>query len=114
MGTVVQWNIRGLRSNFEELKLLLNLSQLLLWPCRSAGLVRGLCHPGVPLPQCGSPKGRLPSSSEMETVFYEIFLNTCLHAAVATINLEKTLTVCSLYLPSNTPVSKLSLAELFE
>ncbi|GFO46768.1 RNA-directed DNA polymerase from mobile element jockey [Plakobranchus ocellatus] len=43
-------------------------------------------------------------------------LSTFLHAAAATskISLEKTLTVCSLYLPPNTPVSKLSLAELFE
>ncbi|GFO24774.1 RNA-directed DNA polymerase from mobile element jockey [Plakobranchus ocellatus] len=39
---------------------------------------------------------------------------TGLHAAAATISLEKTLTVCSLYLPPNSPVSKLSLAELFE
>ncbi|GFO06911.1 RNA-directed DNA polymerase from mobile element jockey [Plakobranchus ocellatus] len=38
----------------------------------------------------------------------------CLHAAAATISLEKTLIICFLYLLPNTPVSKLSLAELFE
>ncbi|GFO19421.1 RNA-directed DNA polymerase from mobile element jockey [Plakobranchus ocellatus] len=48
------------------------------------------------------------------TRFSEIYLETGLHAVAATINLEKTLTVCSLYLPPNSPVSKLSLAELFE
>ncbi|GFO24194.1 RNA-directed DNA polymerase from mobile element jockey [Plakobranchus ocellatus] len=43
-----------------------------------------------------------------------IVLNTGLHATAATVNLEKTLTVCSLYLPPNTPVSKVFLVELFE
>ncbi|GFO49476.1 RNA-directed DNA polymerase from mobile element jockey [Plakobranchus ocellatus] len=48
------------------------------------------------------------------TCFSEIDLRTGLHAAAATISLEKTLTACSLYLPPNSQVSKLSLAELFE
>ncbi|GFO13724.1 RNA-directed DNA polymerase from mobile element jockey [Plakobranchus ocellatus] len=48
------------------------------------------------------------------TRFLEIDLKTGLHAAAATICLEKILTICSLYLPPNSPVSKLSLAELFE
>ncbi|GFO07076.1 RNA-directed DNA polymerase from mobile element jockey [Plakobranchus ocellatus] len=46
--------------------------------------------------------------------FSEIGLKTGLHAAATTISLEKPLTVCSLYLPPNSPVSKLSLAELIE
>ncbi|GFO19416.1 RNA-directed DNA polymerase from mobile element jockey [Plakobranchus ocellatus] len=54
----------------------------------------------------GQPKGG--------TCISEIDLKTGLHAAAATISLEKTLTVCSLYLPPNSPVSKLFLAELFE
>ncbi|GFO29613.1 hypothetical protein PoB_005611800 [Plakobranchus ocellatus] len=42
--------------------------------------------------------------------FSEIDLKTGVHAAAATISLEKTLTVCSLYLPPNSTVSKLSQA----
>ncbi|GFN74210.1 dimethylaniline monooxygenase [n-oxide-forming] [Plakobranchus ocellatus] len=55
-----------------------------------------------------------PPHQKRNTRFSEIDLKTGLHAAAATISLEKTLTVCSLYLPPNSPVSKLSLAELFE
>ncbi|GFN94993.1 hypothetical protein PoB_002149900 [Plakobranchus ocellatus] len=44
--------------------------------------------------------------------FSDIVLYTGLHAAAATISVEKTLTVYSLYLPSNTQVLKFSLPEL--
>ncbi|GFN92578.1 RNA-directed DNA polymerase from mobile element jockey [Plakobranchus ocellatus] len=66
------------------------------------------------LPQGGSPGGEAALLIRNGTRFSEIDLKTGLHAAAATISLEKTLTVCSLYLPPNSPVSKLSLAELFE
>ncbi|GFN84619.1 RNA-directed DNA polymerase from mobile element jockey [Plakobranchus ocellatus] len=48
------------------------------------------------------------------TGFSEIDLNTGLHAAAATISLEKTLTICSLYLPRSTEISKKPPDELFE
>ncbi|GFN82014.1 sodium-coupled monocarboxylate transporter [Plakobranchus ocellatus] len=99
MDTVVQWNIRGFRSNFEELKLLQN---------RSQSAVVAL------FPQGGSPGGEAALLIRNGSPFSEIDLKTGLHDAAAAISLEKTLTVCSLYLPPNSPVSKLSLAELFE
>ncbi|GFO27874.1 RNA-directed DNA polymerase from mobile element jockey [Plakobranchus ocellatus] len=66
------------------------------------------------LPQDGSPGVEAALLIRNGTLFSEIDLKTGLHAAAATISLEKTLTVCSLYLPPNSQVSKLSLAELFE
>ncbi|GFN89043.1 RNA-directed DNA polymerase from mobile element jockey [Plakobranchus ocellatus] len=66
------------------------------------------------LPQGGSPGGEAALLIRNGTRFSEIDLKTGLYAAAATISLEKTLTVCSLYLPPNSQVSKLSLAELFE
>ncbi|GFO29678.1 RNA-directed DNA polymerase from mobile element jockey [Plakobranchus ocellatus] len=66
------------------------------------------------LPQGGSPGAEAALLIRNGIRFSEIVLKTGLHAAAATISLEKTLTVCSLYLPPNSPVSKLSLAELFE
>ncbi|GFO10695.1 RNA-directed DNA polymerase from mobile element jockey [Plakobranchus ocellatus] len=62
----------------------------------------------------GSHRGEAALLIRNGTRFSEIDLKTGLHAAAATISLEKTLTVCSLYLPPNSPVSKLSLAGLFE
>ncbi|GFO27418.1 RNA-directed DNA polymerase from mobile element jockey [Plakobranchus ocellatus] len=106
MDTVVQWNLRGFRSNFEELKL--------QQECR---LGEGQLPPrGFTLlfPQDGSPRGEAALLIRNETRFSEIVLKTGPHAAAATISLEKTLTICSLSLPLNTPVSKLSLAELLE
>ncbi|GFO44198.1 RNA-directed DNA polymerase from mobile element jockey [Plakobranchus ocellatus] len=61
-----------------------------------------------------APGGEAALLIRCGTRFSEIVLNTGLHAAAATISLAKALTVCSLYLPPNTPISKLSLAELFE
>ncbi|GFN92613.1 RNA-directed DNA polymerase from mobile element jockey [Plakobranchus ocellatus] len=66
------------------------------------------------LPQGGSCGGEAALLIRNGTRFSEIDLKTGLHAAAATISLEKTLSVCSLYLPPNSRVSKLSLAELFE
>ncbi|GFN81042.1 RNA-directed DNA polymerase from mobile element jockey [Plakobranchus ocellatus] len=59
-------------------------------------------------------RGGPPHQKRNPFFFFLIYLRTGLHAAAATISLEKTLTVCSLYLPPYSPVSKLSLAELFE
>ncbi|GFN89437.1 reverse transcriptase [Plakobranchus ocellatus] len=103
MDTVVQWSIRGFRSNFEELKLLLNRSQ-------SAFVTLQECRLGEGPPRGGESALLIRNGIR----FSEIDLKTGLHAAAATISLEKTLTVCSLYLPPNSPVSKISLAELFE
>ncbi|GFO31830.1 nucleic-acid-binding protein from mobile element jockey [Plakobranchus ocellatus] len=117
MDTVVQSNIRGFRSNFEELKLLLNRSQSAVVALQDCRLGEGQVSPRgytLLLPQGGSPGGEAALLIRNGTRFSEIDLKTGLHAAAATISLEKTLTVCSLYLPPDSPVSKLSLAELFE
>ncbi|GFO00723.1 RNA-directed DNA polymerase from mobile element jockey [Plakobranchus ocellatus] len=116
MDTVVQWNIRGFRSNFEELKLLLNRSQLAVVALQECRLGEGQLPPRgytLLLPWGGSPGGEAALLIRNRTRFSEIDLKTDLHAAAATISLEKTLTFCSLYLPPNPRVLKLSLAELF-
>ncbi|GFO37289.1 RNA-directed DNA polymerase from mobile element jockey [Plakobranchus ocellatus] len=117
MDTVVQWNIRGFRSNFEELKLLLNRSQSAVVALQECRLGEGQVPPRgytLLLPQGGSPGSEAALLIRNGTRFSEIDLKTGLHAAAATISLEKNLTVCSLYLPPNSHVSKLSLAGLFE
>ncbi|GFO27742.1 RNA-directed DNA polymerase from mobile element jockey [Plakobranchus ocellatus] len=117
MDTVVQWNICGLRSNVEELKLLLNRSQwavMVLQECRlgeGQSLLQGYT---LLLPRGGYPWGKVALLIQNGIHFSEIVLKTGLHAVAATITLEKTRTVCSLNFPPHTPVSKLSLAELFE
>ncbi|GFO02871.1 LOW QUALITY PROTEIN: Pol-like protein [Plakobranchus ocellatus] len=114
MDTVVQWNIHGFRSNFEELKLLLNRSQSAIVALQECRLGEGQLPPrGFTLLPWGVSPGAKTALIRNGIHVSEIDLKTGLHAAAATISLEK-LTVCSPYLPPNSPVSKLSLAELFE
>ncbi|GFO31442.1 RNA-directed DNA polymerase from mobile element jockey [Plakobranchus ocellatus] len=108
MDTVVQLNICGFRSNFKELKLLLNRSQSAVVALQECKLGEGQLPPRgytLLLPQCGSPRGEAALLIRNGNRFSEIDLKTGLHAAAATISLEKTLTVCSLYLPPNSQVS---------
>ncbi|GFN91502.1 Pol-like protein [Plakobranchus ocellatus] len=117
MDTVVQWNIRGFKSNFEELKLLLNRSQSVVVALQECVLREGQLLPRgytMLLPQGGSPGGEAALLIRNGTRFSETDLKNGLHAAATAISLEKIVAVCSLYLPPNSPVSKLSLAELFE
>ncbi|GFO16311.1 hypothetical protein PoB_004281600 [Plakobranchus ocellatus] len=112
-----QWNIRSLRSSFKELKLLLNRSQSAVVVLQEYRLGERQSPPRgytLLLSQGGSSGGEAALLIRNGTRFSEIVLNTGLHVAAATISLQKTLTVCSLCLPPNTPVSKLSLAEFFE
>ncbi|GFO36939.1 Pol-like protein [Plakobranchus ocellatus] len=107
----------GKQSNFEELKLLLNRSQsavVALQECRFGEEQLPPRGYTLPLPRGGSPGGEAALLIRNGTRVSEIDLKIGLHAAAATISLKKTLTVYSLYLPPNSPVSKLSLAELFE
>ncbi|GFO46798.1 RNA-directed DNA polymerase from mobile element jockey [Plakobranchus ocellatus] len=80
---------------------------------RSSALLPRLPIPSPPKSML-DPRGEAAHLIRNEIRFSEIDLKTGLHAAAATISLEKALTVCSLYLPPNSRVSKLSLAELFE
>ncbi|GFO15216.1 RNA-directed DNA polymerase from mobile element jockey [Plakobranchus ocellatus] len=91
MNTVVQWNIRGFRSNFEELKLLLNRLQLAVVALQECRLGEGQVPPRgytLLLPQGGSPGGETALLIRNGTRFSEIDLKTGLHAAAATISLE--------------------------
>ncbi|GFN81868.1 hypothetical protein PoB_000837400 [Plakobranchus ocellatus] len=71
-GYVVQWNIRGFRSNFKELKLLLNRSQSVVVDLQKCRLGRSSRRPGgTPcfFRRVGPSGERRPSSYETEYVF---------------------------------------------
>ncbi|GFO19452.1 nucleic-acid-binding protein from mobile element jockey [Plakobranchus ocellatus] len=79
-------------SNFEELKLLLNRSQSAVVALQECRLGESqLPAPGYTLllPQCGSPGTEAALFIRNGTCFSEISLKTGLHAAAATIGLEK-------------------------
>ena len=114
--SVLQWNIRGLEANREQLQLLvqeLSPSIICLQECLSPSIsfspyqvvsclnkneqyrgVSMLCHPSV----LASP----------------VSLNTPLEAVAARISLNKTITVCCLYLSPSVTVSKNMISDLIE
>ena len=113
----MQWNIRGLKSNFEDLRLLLSQSNsavVALQECKLEGgrpPPRGftlLTEPGA------APGGEAALLIRNDITYTQVHLNTSLHAVAATASLHKNVTVCSLYLPPNTNISKHSLQPLFE
>ncbi|GFO26993.1 RNA-directed DNA polymerase from mobile element jockey [Plakobranchus ocellatus] len=104
MNTVIQWNIRGFRSNSEELKLPLNRSQSAVVALQDSRLKKGQSSPRgytLLLPHGGSTGVEAALLIRKGNSFSEINLKTGPHPAAATISLEKTRTVCSLYLPPN-------------
>ncbi|GFO31351.1 hypothetical protein PoB_005785600 [Plakobranchus ocellatus] len=84
MDTVVQWNINSFRSNFEELKQLLNRSQSAVVALQARGLHSASSTEWVPV-------GEAALLIRNGTHFSEIVLNTGLHAAAATISPKKKL-----------------------
>ena len=103
---LVQWNIRGLRSNYEELKLLLNKTSTSVVALQDCKLGEEQLSPrGYALLKGNCPAGEAALLINQRVVHTELTLNSTLHAVAATVTLNKTFTICSIYL---TPV-KLSL-----
>ncbi|GFO18785.1 hypothetical protein PoB_004529000 [Plakobranchus ocellatus] len=72
MDTVVQWNVRGFRNNFEELNLLLNRSQSVIVALQECRLGDGQSPPRgytLLLPQGGPPGRGGPPHQKRNTFF---------------------------------------------
>ncbi|GFO25044.1 hypothetical protein PoB_005154900 [Plakobranchus ocellatus] len=90
------------RNNFEELKLLLSRLQLAVAALQECRLGEGQSPSGgytLLLLRGGSPGDEAALLIKNGTRFSEIILNTGLHAATATISLEKTNRLLSACLP---------------
>ena len=98
---LVQWNIRGLRSNYEELKLLLNKTYtpiVALQDCKQGE--EQLSTRGYALLRVNCPAGEAALLINQRVVHTELTLNSPLHAVAATITLDKTFTIL-FYLPNS-------------
>ena len=112
---LVQWNIRGLRSNYEELKLLLNktsTSVVALQDCKLGE--EQLSLRGYALLKGNCPAGEAALLINQRVVHTELTLNSTLHAVAATVTLNKTFTICSIYLTPGETITKLSLENLID
>ena len=96
---LVQWNIRGLRSNYEELKLLLSKTSTSVVALQDCKLGEEQLSPrGYALLKGNCPAGEAALLINQRVVHTELTLNSTLHAVAATVTLNKTFTICSIYL----------------
>ena len=119
MATVLQWNCRGLRPNYEEVQLLIQnyaptvicLQEIKLKPNNNITfrnyvisqkcLDSEVAHGGVMiLTSCRTPYSVIP-------------LTTNLQAVAVRVSLPKAITFCSVYLPPNEPITLQELDDLF-
>jgi ribonuclease HI len=116
MATFLQWNVRGIRANLEDLNILLDkkpvavsLQETLLSQDSSISL-----NNYNTLNKFSSASGGrgVSLSIRKDILFQPIPLNTSLEAVAARISLDRAITVCSLYLSPSTVVSKSALEDL--
>ena len=113
--SLVQWNIRGLRSNYEELKLLLNKTSTSVVALQDCKLGEEQLSPrGYALLKGNCPAGEAALLINQRVVHTELTLNSSLHAVAATVTLNKTFTICSIYLTPGESITKLSLENLID
>ena len=110
---ILQWNIRGLKSNFEELKLLLGQSYTPVAALQECKLGDGRPPPrGYTLIQGNTPGGEAALLIKSDIKFTTIEVETNLLASAAVVTLRKTFTICSLYLPPGARVTPRDLEDL--
>ena len=113
--SIIQWNIRGVRSNFEELVLLCNRHRLdivALQECRAKDFTPPR---GYFLLQDISPSGDTCHLIHNSFRFTVVALQTNLSAVAATITIaNKQITVCSIYLSPSINVRSRDIENLLQ
>ena len=103
----MQWNIRGAKSNFEELKLLLHKTNVPIVALRDCKLgEEQFSLRGYTLLRGDCPAREAALLINQRVVHTELTLNSPLHATAATVTLNKTFTICSIYLTPGESISK--------
>ena len=104
---LVQWNVRGVKSNFEELKLLLHKSNVPVVALKDCKLSEEqLSLQAYTLLRGDCPAGEAALLINQRVVHTELTLDSPLHATAATVTLNKTFIICSIYLTPNEIISK--------
>ena len=118
MASIIHWNIRGFHANYNNLSLMLGqetpavvcLQETLLSDGKSSH-VAGYKGFDSPNPVSSSKRG-VSLLVHKSNLCSEVRLNTPLEAVAVMVSLNKTITVCSLYLSPSSVVSKQHLEDL--
>ena len=120
MAVLLQWNIRGLQANFEELKLLANTYKPNVIALQETQLSEGKVIPFTGyspfFKYCpsGSAVGGCCLYVSNSCLESEVALKTSLQAIARRVTLHKTVTICNLYLPPSEDVKKTDIEELID
>ena len=105
MADIIHWNVRGLRANFEELRLLCNQYNpqvVALQECQlqKDKIINLTGFSGITKSSPGdTAAGGVTLYINNSVLFSEIKLDTDLQAVSVTVSAKKTLPVCNVYLP---------------
>ena len=105
MADIIQWNVRGLRANFEELRLSCNQYNpqvVAVQECqlRKDKIINLTDFSGISKSSSGdNATGGITLYINKSVLFSEIKLDTDLQADAVRVSAKKTLTVCNIYLP---------------
>ena len=119
--TIVQWNCRGLRANYNEILLLLSkfapsvvcLQETFLKHTDSA-LFKNYTTYSYISNQGDKASGGTSIVINGRLSHSQVNLNTPLQAVAVSVTLHKTITICSLYLPPNAKIDQVALNDLIK
>ncbi len=118
-GSVIQWNCRGVKPNFNEIKMLSDLHKTVIFCLQETYIktvdysMRGFtCYNKISHDIGGRACGGVSVFVRNGTIHSRVQLNTVLQAEAVTITVGKVFTVCSLYLPPSEPIDVLELESL--
>ena len=105
-GTIIQWNCRGVKPNFNEIKILSDIHKTAIFCLQETYLntvdfsMRGFsCYNNICHDVSGRACGGVSVFVRDGIIHSRVPLNTVLQAEAVTITNGKVFTVCSLYLP---------------
>ena len=120
MTNIIQCNVRGLRANFEELRLLCNQYNpqiVAVQECqlRKDKIINLTGFSGLTKSSPGdNATGGATLSDNTSVLFREITLDTDLQAVAVRVSAKKTLTVCNVYLPPSLDINFSDLEHLIQ
>ena len=120
--TIIQWNCRGFRKNFEDIKLLTSnedaavicLQETYLRPSDNCSLKGYTCHSTFSTADNGRPIGGSSILTKNNIPHQIVILNTPLQAVAVQIHLHRLITVCSIYLPPSLNYNLQDLNNLYQ
>lgn len=119
--SLLQWNIRGVSANYQELQLLSSSHKPLVVALQETlqrekpftlNNYTTLSEPAQPCEK-GGLTGGVGLLIHKSVLHSQVDLDTTLQAVAARVSLHKTITICSLYLPPSTRIQRQELVKLF-